>query len=168
MKKINGLNVLTTEDFNRFCPSFYATAPKTDVSNRYAFLNTREIAVQLWEQGWMPTYAGEQRANKVENRGFTRHVIRWANPSFNLGSERIELVGVNSHNRSAAFQFYCGVFRMVCSNGMITQSADYGHFSVKHVGDIQTQVQAAIDGIAHNANQIAGNIDAMKANCWFI
>lgn len=163
MKNIKGLNVLTAEDFNRVCPSFYAEAPKHDVSDRYAFLNTREIAVQLWDQGWMPTYAGEQRANKLENKGFTRHTVRWSNPDFNLGNERIELVGVNSHNRSAAFAFYCGVFRMVCANGMITQSADYGQFKVKHVGDIESQVQEAIDGIAQNANLIAGNIDTMKA-----
>ena len=166
MKNINGLNVLEKRDFERFCPSFYAVQPKSDVSDRYSFINTREdIAIPLWNAGWYPVYAREQRSNKPENRGKTRHVIRWANKDMvtRVGEERIELVGVNSHNRSSAFQFYAGVFRLVCTNGMIVQSANYGSFKVKHMGDIQEQVQAAITGIAENANLISDNIETMKA-----
>lgn len=160
--KIKGLNVLTTEDFNRNCPSFYATAPKGDVSSSYTFLNTRNIALTLWNQGWMPVYARESRSIDPTNRGLTRHVVRWANPDYSINGERIELVGVNSHNRAAAFTFMAGIFRLVCSNGMIVQTADFGQFKVKHMGDIQTQVMDAITGISSNATMIASKMEEFK------
>lgn len=162
MKQIGNLKVLEREDFERFCPSFYATAPKGDVSEKYAFLNTRDMAVQLWGAGWMPVYAREARAVDPSNRGLTRHVIRWAHKDFQVDGERIELVGVNSHNRASAFTFMAGIFRLVCSNGLITQTSDFGSFKIRHIGDIGDQVNEAISKIAANANLLAGKINQFK------
>lgn len=163
MKHIKGLQVLERQDFEKHCPSFYATAPRSDVSGQYAFLNTRDIAVQLWDAGWYPVKAQEQRSVKVENKGLTKHIIRWANPEYALNGERIELVGVNSHNTSAAFSFYAGVFRMVCLNGLISQTSNFGAFRIKHIGNIKEQVHEAIAGITDNAGKIAESVESMKA-----
>lgn len=163
MKNIKGLQVLETEDFNHFCPSFYATEPKHGVSDKYAFLNTREISLQLWDEGWMPVYAREARSIDPTNRGFTRHVIRWAHSDFAINGERIELVGVNSHNRAASFRFMAGIFRLVCSNGMITKTADFGSFSIRHIGDIQAQVTEAIKQVSGVAGSIAHKMDEFRA-----
>lgn len=162
MRTYGSLKVLEQADFEKFCPSFYATSPKNDVSDRYAFLNTRDIAVQLWNAGWMPVYARESRAIDPSNRGFTRHVVRWANKDYQVDGERIELVGVNSHNRAAAFTFMAGIFRLVCSNGLITQTSDFGSFKIRHIGDIGDQVSEAISKIAANANTLAGKIGQLK------
>jgi hypothetical protein len=164
MREINGLSVLEKEDFEKTCPSFYATHPKIgQVSEKYTFLNTRDIADQLWDSGWMPVYASEAYSRDQSNRGFTRHVVRFANKDFSLGEERIELVGMNSHNKASAFKFFAGVFRLVCSNGMVTQSTDLGSFKIKHIGDIEDQVRQAIQGIASQAGQIANRVDEFKA-----
>jgi hypothetical protein len=158
----NGLNVLERRDFEKFCPSFYAKAPITDVSDQYAFLNTRDIAAQLWEKGWKPVFARESRSIKPENKGFTRHVVRWAHEDFVMNGERIELVGVNSHNKASAFKFMAGVFRLVCANGMIVQTSNFGNFRIIHKGDIAEQVMTAINGIAEGAKQISGNMKTYK------
>ena len=164
MKNINGLNVLETSDFTRLCPSFYATAPVAKASDQYAFINTRDIALQLWKEGWMPVYAKEQRSNKRENRGFTKHVVRWAHKDYRTSDgDRIEIVGTNSHNLSARFNFMAGIFRLVCSNGLIIQTANMGSFSVIHKGDIVEQVQEAVSGIAANAAKVSARIDDMKS-----
>lgn len=164
MKKIKGLNVLERKDFERFAPSFYAEAPKSTMSGQYAFLNSRDIAKQLWQAGWMPTYAREKRSNKIENRGFNKHIVRFSHPDFvNRNGDRIELVSVNSHNGLSSYQFYAGVFRLVCTNGLIVQSSNLGNFRVIHKGNIQEQVAAAINGIAENAASIAGSIEDMQA-----
>ena len=162
MKEINGIKVLETKDIETYCPSFYATHPTPEVSDKYTFLNTYDISLQLWDNGWMPTYAREQRSNKEENKGFTRHVVRWAHRDFAVNGERIEIVGVNSHNLSASFSLMAGVYRLVCSNGMIAQTGDLGSFKIKHIGDIGEQVQIAVDGISKTASKIAGSIGAFK------
>ena len=163
MKNINGLMVLEKSDFLKHCPSFYAEQPHDRMSERYTFLNSREIAVQLWNNGWYPTMAREMRSNKKENRGFTKHLVRFSNPHFvTTSGDRIELVSVNSHNGVSAYQFFCGVFRLVCSNGMIAQTSDLGSFRVLHKGDIVQQVQMAIDGISNNASLVAESMQDMQ------
>lgn len=155
--------MLEKADFERFCPSFYATAPKADVSSAYQFLNTRDLALQLWDAGWMPTYAREARSVDPTNRGFTRHIVRWSHPDYRVNGERIELVGVNSHNRAAAFSFYAGVFRLVCSNGMISQTSEFGSFKIKHLGaDLYSQVGEAVAKIADSAEGIAARMQQFK------
>jgi len=153
---------LTTEDFMRTCPSFYATAPKHDVSDKYSFINTREIAVTLWELGWMPVFAREAAVKDQSNRGLTRHIVRWTRKDLDLGEERIDLVGLNSHNRSAAFQFHAGIFRMVCENGIISKSEDFGSFKIKHIGDIHEQVKTAVAGISGFASKLADKVQDWK------
>jgi hypothetical protein len=45
-----------------------------------------------------------------------------------------EIVLVDSHDRSSAYRVFSGVFRLVCENGMIVQSSDFGSFSIRHSG----------------------------------
>ena len=159
MKTVQNLNVLERDDLERLCPSFYATAPKEDVSDKYTFLNTRDISLLLLENNWYPVSAREQRSNKSENRGFTKHIVRWANPEFALNGQRIEIVGTNSHNRSSAFSLMAGIFRLVCSNGLIAQTGKVGSFKVRHKGDITHQVLEAVNGISSTATQISHRIN---------
>jgi hypothetical protein len=162
MKTYGSLEVLERDDLLKVCPSFYATHPKLGVSDRYAFLNTEQISDQLFESGWVPVYAGESRAIDASNRGFTRHVVRWAHNDYRVNGERIELVGVNSHNRAAAFTFMAGIFRLVCSNGLIAQTSDFGSFKIKHIGNIGDQVSEAIEQLASVAGTLSGKISQFK------
>ncbi len=162
MIKLHGLNVLEKNDFEKYCPSFNAIEAKSDVSKKYAFLSTHEISMQLWDLGWMPVYARESRTIDPTNRGFTSHMVRWAHKDHTLEGERVELVGRNSHNRASAFTFMAGVFRLICSNGLISQTSDLGSFKIKHMGDIQQQVCEAVNGISTVAAGIGTTIQQFK------
>ncbi len=48
-------------------------------------------------------------------------------------AERPELVLVNSHDRSSAYQLHAGIFRFVCSNGMILADSVFARISIMHV-----------------------------------
>lgn len=162
MKNVNGIAVLEEHDIRKTCPSFYATHPKNGVSDRYTFLNTRDIALQLWEHGWMPTVATQMGSRDRSNVGFTRHMVRFAHKDFTMNGDRIELLGINSHNRASAFRFEVGIFRQVCSNGLVVKSSDFGSFSIQHKGDIRDQVHEAVNSLASNASLVAGKVDDFK------
>ena len=162
MKQINGLKVLERPDFERLCPSFYTTQPKHDVSEKYTLLNTAEISRQLWPLGWLPVSARESRTMDVSNVGYAKHIIRFAHKDFGQNGERVELVLIGSHNRSAAFQFMAGIFRKICDNGLICQTSDIGAFKVRHIGDIEEQVNTAVNGIANVASQLSQKVTALK------
>ena len=45
-----------------------------------------------------------------------------------------ELVLVNSHDRSSAYQLHAGLFRFICGNGMIIADATFERVSIRHSG----------------------------------
>jgi hypothetical protein len=162
MKEIRGLKVLEVEDFQRYCPSFYATHPMETASDKYTFLNTRDIAVQLAHHGWLPVSARQSRTIDQNNREFAKHIIRWAHVDMTTNGERIEIVGINSHNRLASFKLMAGIFRLVCSNGLIINTLDLGSFAIKHIGDIEGEVENAVKRISGMASQITGKMNTFK------
>ncbi len=162
MRQINKLQVLERSDFERVCPSFYTTQPKYDVSEKYAFVNTAEVIRQLWPLGWLPVSARESRTMDASNVGYAKHIIRLAHKDYDGNGERVELVFIGSHNRSAILSFLAGVWRKVCDNGLISQTTDFGAFKIRHIGDIESQVLEATHGIAASASQLSGKISTLK------
>jgi hypothetical protein len=41
---------------------------------------------------------------------------------------------LSSHDKSSAYQLHCGLFRQVCSNGMVVSDATFQRISIKHSG----------------------------------
>jgi hypothetical protein len=81
-----------------------------------------------------------------------------------LRDEVPELVLVNSHDKSSAYKLFSGVFRMVCENGMILQSSDFGSFSIRHSGsrDLYDQIMRATGTIMDSVPTIMGRIADWK------
>lgn len=86
----------------------------------------------LREEGWNPVNVQEAGTRKDERKGFQKHLIRFRHPELVIGDEAIEAVLINSHDRSCAYQFLTGVFRFICSNGMIVGDT-FERVSVRHV-----------------------------------
>src|SRR5690606_24148741 len=88
-----------------------------------------------------PTKAMQSRARAEENRGFSKHMIRFrrhdARPV--VGDNIPELVLVNSHDGASGFNLMAGVFRLVCSNGMVVGNVS-DKLSVRHTGDAVNNV----------------------------
>jgi hypothetical protein len=80
---------------------------------------------------------------------------------------------VNSHDKSSAYQLHCGLFRLVCTNGMVVSDGTFQRISIKHSGfnpdsvieasfkvlnavpDIMNKVQLFQDRILTDAEQLA-------------
>ena len=52
-----------------------------------------------------------------------------------VGDSIPEMVLINSNNGSRAFRFEAGIFRLVCSNGMVIKDADFGSIRQVHMGE---------------------------------
>jgi hypothetical protein len=80
---------------------------------------------------------------------------------------------VNSHDKSSAYQLHCGLFRLVCTNGMVVSDGTFQRISIKHSGfnpdsiieasfkvlsavpDIMNKVQLFQERILTDAEQLA-------------
>jgi hypothetical protein len=60
-----------------------------------------------------------------------------------VGDSFRELVLINSHDGTSSYQLFSGVFRIVCSNGLLVAEGQAQQIRIPHKGDIVSQV---IDG----------------------
>jgi hypothetical protein len=87
--------------------------------------------------GWNVVDAKEIKARK--NQGFQKHMLIFANPEIVISGvdgdtvfPRILLT--NSHDGKNAFTFKAGLFRLVCSNGLVIADEQFGEMKIRHMG----------------------------------
>lgn len=130
--------VLNDQDIRLHAPSIFANQPWAETSGNYRFLPTISVVNALRDSGYNVVKATQSNC-RIEGKGdFTKHMIRLRhhdhlNP-LNIGDEVPEVVLVNSHDRSSSFKFMLGIFRLVCSNGMVVASQKIESLSVRHSG----------------------------------
>lgn len=145
-------------DFDRCCPSFYAKAAKSDVSSKYGFINSRDVAINLAHKGWLPTSAQESRSVDKSNVGFQKHLVRFSHRDMMIGDRQIELGMINSHNRTSSFRIFGGVLEFACANGLIILDEDFGEIRITHLGSTAQVVDYAIESIRQGAEKIVAKI----------
>ena len=53
---------------------------------------------------------------------------------------------LNSHDKSSAYQLHCGLFRLVCLNGMVVSDGTFARISIKHSGfNPDSVIEASFD-----------------------
>ena len=151
----------SNEQILSLAPAAGAHAPITGVSERYSFVSTLTVVNLLRDAGWIPVHAAQSSVRLQERDGFQRHMIRFAKDGMVRENERVDLVLYNSHDRGCAFKLFAGVWRMVCSNGLMV-GTEYANFSHKHVGFNPDDFLASAGEIASAAGVIADQVEDMK------
>ncbi|BBN60636.1 DUF932 domain-containing protein [Hydrogenovibrio marinus] len=129
------MNILTEQQLYRSAPAIFANSPDRAVSDRYGFVPTINIVHSLQNEGWYPVKALQTNTRNKARNHLTRHMIRFRQDpdrQILVGDSIAELILTNSHDRSSAYQLDLGLFRLVCSNGMVTQTGDLGNIRVRH------------------------------------
>jgi Domain of unknown function (DUF932) len=160
--------VLADDDLRRIAPSIFAVAPWERMSARYKMVPTIEVVGMLAGEGFHPVRAAQSRT-RIECKGdFTKHLIRFRHAThldpIRVGDEVPELILTNSHDGSAAYRFMSGIFRLVCSNGLTVQSADFGSVSVRHSGGagFERQILDATREVIADAPRTLEKIETWK------
>ena len=156
------MNILTQQQLYKTAPAIFAESPDTAVSDRYGFVPTINVVDALQTEGWNPVRAQQTKSRDFDKKHLARHMIRFRQDpdrQMTVGDSVSELVLTNSHDRSAAYQLDLGLFRLVCSNGMVTPAGELGHIRVKHGKNI---VENIIDGSLQLAGEIENISDSVE------
>jgi hypothetical protein len=65
---------------------------------------------------------------------------------------------MNAHNGIGSYDLMGGIFRMVCSNGMVISEEDFGRIHIRHIGFEAEQVKEASRKLVGSASRIADKI----------
>mgnify|MGYP003629486457 FL=1 len=130
---------LTKDQIRKSTPLVFADAPTNpDVSDKYLFVNSETIIDDLAKLNWFPVTSA-QRKSKGKSTIFSKHMISFQNPDIKITSKDGDdayprIIMTNSHDGMQSFQFSVGIFRMVCSNGLVVADEKFSSFKIKHKG----------------------------------
>ncbi len=162
---------LSKEDITRIAPSVFQEKDAPTLSERYRHITTVDMIDGLKEQNWYPVQAQEVRARKNHTKGYQKHLIQFENPELNVDKAVAEvgdqinprIVLTNSHDGKNAFSFHFGIFRLVCSNGLVVPSAEFSKFRVLHKGDINiNEIEEGVAEYVANVSPVLGQINDFK------
>jgi hypothetical protein len=157
---------LTLDRMQILAPSAFATEAHASRSNRYAYIPTSNVIEGMMRAGFQP-YAAKQGRSRVAGKAeFTKHLIRFRHESIStqmqVGDTLPEIVLINSHDDTSAYKLMAGLFRLVCSNGLMVADRTLEELTVQHKGNVQ---QAVIDGsvrLLENAPRAMAQVSAWQ------
>ena len=155
------------ELIRQYAPAAFATEPEEGrVSDRYSFLPTTEILSILQDEGWTAWKAQQVNARKW-SKDHAKHIIRLKHEDMNMdkfgvGDSFPEMLLINAHNGLGSYTLQGGIFRMICSNGMVISEEDFGKIHIRHIGFEPQQVQEASRELIMNSSRIADKIGSWQ------
>lgn len=155
---------LSNEQIARYAPSVFAVEAHETRSERYTYIPTVDVLDGLRAEGFEPMAVGQTRCRDESKRDFTKHMLRFRHAGgsmINVGDEVAELVLVNSHDGASAYSLTGGIYRLICSNGMVVgdQSCEV---KVRHSGNVIDNVIEGSFQVIEDLKQIAPVINEWK------
>ena len=142
---------LTQKELQEKAPSIYTTQPSYKVSNKYSFIPTTTILTDLDKLGWKPYQATQRKSRAEQDRLFTKHMLRLRNNSIGqLGDSIPEIVLTNSHDGRNSFNLHAGLFRLVCSNGLVIADTTFKEVKIKHQWYSIDEIEKVINTMVNN------------------
>lgn len=139
---------LTDAQLAAHAPAAFAVGAHQATSARYQFISTAQLVSALRAEGFAPIRAQQTRSRRDDRRGHARHMVVFRAPDAALrtvGDVTPEIVLLNAHDGSGAYQLHAGLFRLVCANGLIVSDATLAAIKVPHFG--QQAIAEVLDGM---------------------
>jgi hypothetical protein len=154
---------LSESQLRQAAPSIFAEEKHESRSARFQHIPTFEILRRLDEQGFRPYEVRQGGSRDTDKRNFTKHLIRFRKDGDRmLGDSFREVVLLNAHDGTSSYQMFGGVFRMVCSNGLLVADGECQMIRVPHKGDIAQNVIDAAYTIVDDGARIERTLSDMR------
>jgi hypothetical protein len=156
---------LTKEQIRNSAPLVFAEQPTNpDVSGKYLFVNTETIIDDLAKLNWFPVQVSQRKGRKAEGTIFSKHMVAFQNPDIKItGSDGDEayprILLTNSHDGMQSFRFSVGIFRLVCSNGLVVADEKFNDFRIKHKGYTFDELR---DVVAQAVKDLPNKVEVMN------
>jgi hypothetical protein len=161
------IQTLTKEEIKKSAPAVYTTQPKASLSSRYSFVSTEKIIDGFNKAGWEVTKAFQSKTKK-DDVSERKHIVRLSNPEFQpvmkeVGSLTPEIILLNSHNGLSAVKMELGLFRLVCSNGLVVADSRFAQVKRRHFGIDQDEIFQVIYDATHEFSEVWSKIEDYKS-----
>lgn len=154
---------ITDAQILEHAPSILADEAHESRSERYAHISTREVLNGLRANGFQPYEVRQTKCRDVNKREHTKHMLRLRHQSLTTASDEVpEIILLNSHDGTSSYQLLSGIFRFVCSNGLIAGDV-CDDIRVRHSGNVVDNVIDGATRVLDNIQLVTDRIDTYKA-----
>ena len=147
---------LTLEELKAQAPALFSEQPHHEVSEQYHFIPTIEVVKEIKAHNWHPVSVSQANVRDEDKEGTQQHLVKFRhfedllNPSENA----VELLLFNSHDRTKSFSISAGIYRFVCSNGLVIADSVFETYKIKHLGDKDKKDNAVDNDVARAIESI--------------
>lgn len=160
------ISPLSLERAKEVAPAIFATSPAPTIkSAKYQFTPTVEVIEHMDKLGFQLTAAKQSKSNVELRKNWGIHITRFQHPELYIknaegGIEaRPEVVLLNSHDGTRPVQFELGLFRLVCENGLVVKTQDFGGFRERHTKfdfpTIKSMIEEKVGGMKSIVTKIS-------------
>lgn len=144
---------LPMDVLRRRAPAVFADHQFEKTSANYVFISTQQLVDALRDSGFHPTDA-RQRWSRGDRLGYARHMIRFrAHDALCFVDCTPEIILINSHDATSAYELRGGLYRFVCCNGLIVSLAEFGVIRIPHRGNA---VASVVEGARKIMDRLTG------------
>ena len=186
-EKVKNHQALNDDEIKLLCPVAFkdkmtkAEINKLGLSDHYSFVPTMNVINDLRELGYEVVDATQVKARKKSTNGYQKHMITLEHPKYKLDqvneveisdgktetqvkkpTEYPQILLTNSHDGGNAFTLSAGIFRLVCSNGLVIKTEDYGSARLVHKGYSFEAVQKLVKEFEETVSEVLNKITEMK------
>lgn len=156
---------LTQEQLMSQAPALFTEEPHFEASDKYHFVSTIDVINEIKSHQWYPISVEQSAVKDEDKEGYQRHLVRFRHfdDLLNPKDNAVELLLFNSHDRSTAFSISAGIYRFVCSNGLVIAESVFESYKIKHIGDRTDDVATAIDKITSYKPQLEQKINSFES-----
>lgn len=159
--QISGREPLDNEALFRHVPSVFAREAHDSRSERYVYVATIDIVEGLRREGWFPFFAVQSVPRDGSRHGHAKHMLRLRRDGGVGKPEAAEVIIVNSHDGTSAYQMFAGMLRFVCTNSMIAGER-FEEVRVPHKGNIQHDIIEGVHTVAEDFPRLIDASETMK------
>lgn len=159
---------LTDQQIRAFAPAVFQTQPRQDMSQRYQFVPTYELVAEMRSQGLVPTEVQVYHRHVEAYRPYAMHLLRFSLPGAKgklkqVGDSVPQVVVRNSHDGSANLEFFNGMFRLACSNGLIVSDTSTVHaVKVRHASNPVLAAMFEVHDLIERQVEVMEHIEQMR------
>ena len=153
--------VLTTAQILDNCPAAFTQRKSPELSGRYGFVDTAAAISILNDHGWNPVRAVQKPSRLAENIPFQDHMLSFAPAQVDDLDNQPNLILYNSHNGKSALKLFIGVYRCLCSNGIIAGDSLF-ESKLRHSATTASGFSNLITSQSNNVPVLMDKIDGMQ------
>jgi hypothetical protein len=158
------LKKLSREELKSLAPQVFNHQVSSKLTDKYVHIPTDTIVDDMEALGWFP-FSVKTVRSRTKNAATKKHLVQFFNPDIVINDENGEadmypqLLLINSHDGSTAVKFEMGVFRLVCENGLVIKSQDFGGFKMRHMGYSFADLRVYINQLVETLPTVVANLN---------